>query len=244
MKMNKYILMAFALSLFSAGSCAQWGNRIKGNGNETTEQREVGSYDRISVSHIFKVELIPGDEGSLRLEGEENLLDYVITDVSGGRLKITVEKGIQLEPSRRSDGIRIRVPVRDLDGLSVSGAADLTGSGEFVFPSFSVESSGASEVKLALQSDAVRVQTSGASDIVLKGRTETLEVQSSGASHLKAYDLESREAEVSVSGASEARISVSGELKARASGAAHIRYRGNPEKLDSKASRAADVSKG
>lgn len=244
MKLNKYILMTLVAGLITASSCAQWGKRVKGNGDETTEQREVGSYDRISVSHIFKVELVPGDEGGLRIEGEENLLDYVLTDVSGGRLKITVEKGVQLEPSRGSDGIRVRVPVRDLDGISVSGAADITGSGQFVFPSLNVESSGAGEIKLSIESDAVRVETSGASDVALNGRTETLEVKSSGASHVKAFELDSREADVSVSGAADARVNVSGNLKARASGAANIRYRGNPDKVDSKASRAADVRKG
>ena len=237
-----YILLASIL-IVTASAEAQWGKTIKGKGKEVTETREVGNYDEIQVSHIFKVELVPGSEGSLTLEGEENLLDYVITDVSGDRLKITVEKGIQLQPSRDSDGIRVQVPVEDLDEVSVSGAADLISRHTFDLPQLRVKCSGAGEIEMGVRSEEVRVSASGAAKIRLEGSTDKLDVDGSGASNLRAYDLQASEVNAEASGASDVRVYAAEALDARASGAGNIRYKGSPEKLEKQASRAANVSK-
>ena len=241
MKTTLFMLLAFCLG--ATTTQAQWGNRIRGNGNEVTETREVGDYDEIQVSHIFKVELVPGTEGTLTLEGAENLLEYVITKVSGKRLKITVEKGVQLEAGRNSDGIRIRVPVTDLRAVEVSGAADLVSKHTFDFPSLKVASSGASEVRLAVRSEGIRISLSGASEIYLEGRTGHLEVRGSGASNLDAYKLEAREVDAERSGATDVRVHAKETLTARASGAGNIRYRGNPGSIDKKSGRAANIIK-
>ena len=241
--MRTSILLLAALLFLAAPAEAQWGKRIKGNGNEVTETREVGAYDEIHVSHIFKVELVPGSEGSITLEGEENLLAYAMTDVSGGRLKITVEKGVQLQPSRNSEGILVRVPVEDLEEVRVSGAADLISTHEFSFPSLRVECSGAGEIRMAVRSENIRINASGASEIHLKGKTDRMEADGSGASNLYAFDLEAREVEAEVSGASNMRIQATDAMEARASGAGNIRYKGNPERMDTKSGRASNITK-
>lgn len=239
---NKLLLLAFLL-LATSVSQAQWGKRVKGNGDETAETREVGTYERLSVSHIFKVTLVPGAEGRLTIKGDENLLPYVITSVSGGRLKITVEKGVQLQPSKGSSGIRVQVPVTDLDEVTVSGAADIYSEGKFSFGNFRAESSGASEMHLALSASEIRVQTSGASEMDLEGSTGRLDVRSSGASNFHAYDLEADHVEAQVSGAADVRVNAAKSLNAQASGAGNIRYKGNPEKINKQSSRAASVKK-
>lgn len=241
--MKKKLLILAILMLGTSVSQAQWGKRVKGNGDETTETREVGTYERLSVSHIFKVTLVPGAEGRLTLTGDENLLPYVITDVSGGRLKITVEKGVQLQASKGSKGIRVRVPVTDLDEISVSGAADIYSEGKFSFEKLRAESSGASELHLAVSASEIRVQTSGASEMDLEGSTGRLDVKSSGASNFHAFGLSADYVEAQVSGAADVRINASKSLNAQASGAGNIRYKGDPEKINKQSSRAASVKK-
>lgn len=231
------------LLLVTTSAEAQWGSRVKGDGDVVTESRNVGDYDEIEVSHIFKVTLVRGSEGTLTLEGEENLLDYVVTRVSGDRLKITVEKGVQLEPSKRSDGILVRVPVKDLDRVEVSGAADLTSNETFDFPRMRLECSGAGEIRMAMRSEDIQISASGASDIRLKGRAERLEIEASGASNVRAFDLQAEEVDAGVSGASDVRVHATERLEANASGAGSIRYKGDPERVNERASRGASIRK-
>ena len=243
--MKKTIIMALGSLCFALPATAQWGsNRVKGNGVETTEKRQVGSYDRISVSHIIKATLVPGTEGELVLEGEENLLEHVVTEVSGNQLTLKAEKGYQLDPSRGSEGIRIRVPVKDLVALQVSGAAEVSGKGAFTFPQFGIEGSGAGEMDLELSSTTLEVEVSGACEVTLRGTAGRLEIEGSGASELNAYGLQAREVEARLSGSADARVSVEESLSAQVSGAGDLHYRGNPEKLQSKASGAGSINKG
>jgi len=71
---------------FTVSCTAQWGKRIKGNGNTITTDRSVGDYDAVALSGWFDVDLVDGKEGTITLEGESNLLDYVITEVKDGKL--------------------------------------------------------------------------------------------------------------------------------------------------------------
>lgn len=242
--MKKTILLALASLSLSLPASAQWGNhRVKGNGVETSEKRQVGPYDEISVSHVIHATLVPGAEGELLLEGEENLLEHIVAEVSGNRLTLKAEKGYQLEPSRGSEGIRIRVPVTDLHALHVSGAAHITGKGSFKFADLEIDGSGAGEMDLEFEASNLEVEVSGACDITLRGAAETLAIRSSGASDLKAYNLQARSAEVRLSGSADVELSVSEALEAEVSGAGDLRYRGNPEKLKSRASGAGSIHK-
>lgn len=87
--MKKFIALGFALSVVAVTN-AQWGKRIRGNGNIVTVERSVGEYDVVAVAGWFDVELVDGKEGKLTLKGEENLLDYIKTGVKDGKLTIKV----------------------------------------------------------------------------------------------------------------------------------------------------------
>lgn len=224
----------------------QWGKKVKGNGNQTSETRNVGSYDAVSVSHIFTVYLVSGTEGEIRIEAEENLLEHILTDVSGDELKIRVERGVQLQPSRefRKEGIRIWVPVESISEVSASGASDLIGETALNADRFKVNISGAADAELNVAAERVRVNLSGASELRLEGSAETLEIEGSGASDLDAYGLTARHVDAVLSGSSDADVNASESLKARVSGAGGLTYKGDPPRLESKASGAGHVRKG
>ncbi|WP_431164113.1 GIN domain-containing protein, partial [Flagellimonas beolgyonensis] len=76
----------------------------------------VGRYEGVPLSGWFDVELVSGAEGTITLEGEENLLEHLETEVDrDGTLKIKTEKGYNLQPSSwRNGGIRITVPVESI----------------------------------------------------------------------------------------------------------------------------------
>ena len=57
--------------------------------NEITENRIIGEFDEIHITGNFDVKLISGKEGKITLEGPEDLINEIRTEVqSGGRLVI------------------------------------------------------------------------------------------------------------------------------------------------------------
>jgi hypothetical protein len=242
--MKKIALLGISLLLAFSAS-AQWGKRVKGNGNMVTEERSVGDYDGVSVSGWFDVELVSGREGALTLQGEENLLEHIETEVKNGTLTIKTESGYNLQPSSwKSKAILITVPVEDINSVVLSGSGDIVGKTRMKADAFEVTMSGSGDITLEIESDAVETVLSGSGDIRLSGTTGTLEVKVSGSGDVHAFELEARDVDALVSGSADIKVNASQSIKARVSGSGDITYRGNPEKIDTRTSGSGDVQKG
>jgi len=238
-------LATLGLVLLLTSSCsAQWGKRIKGNGNVTTIERSVGEYDAIGLAGWFDVDLVAGKEGQITLKGESNLLEYIKTEVKNGKLSIKVEKGYNLKPSSWDDGIRITVPVESINSVALSGSGDIVGKTTLKANNFKTAMSGSGEITLDLQASSIDAAMSGSGDINLSGSTTDFEATISGSGDIKAYDLEADNVEATVSGSADIKVTANKMLKARVSGSGDISYRGNPMKVDTKASGSGDISKG
>lgn len=237
--MKKATTITLAILCLTA-SCAQ--KKIKGSGNVVTIERTTSDYDGVSVSGFYNVELVEGTEGKLTLKGEDNILDNIETEVRGGTLRIKSIDNMNLVPSR-NESVFITIPVDEIDKIRLSGSGNFVGKKTLKMNGLDIQVSGSRNIDLTLEADNVSVQTSGSSNIQLNGRTEEIKVQSSGSSNVKAFDLEADEATFELSGSSDVEITVNESLVSRVSGSGHIRYHGNPEKVDSNISGSGRVSK-
>jgi len=232
------------VGIFTLGCAGQWGNAVKGNGNTTSIDRNVGEYDAVAVSGWFDVDLVDGKEGQLTLEGEENLLEYLVTEVKNGKLIIRTENGVNLKPSSYDDGIRITVPVEDIDAVSLSGSGDIVGRTTLKASDFKTAMSGSGDITLDLDTDSMTAAMSGSGDMNLSGSTRDFDATISGSGDIKAYDLDADNVEATISGSADIKVTANKMLKARVSGSGDISYRGNPEKVDTKTSGSGDISRG
>ncbi len=239
--MKKIITLSLVVA-FTFSCSAQWGKKIKGNGNTVTIDRSVGAYDAVALAGWFDVDLVEGKEGNITLKGESNLLEYIKTEVKDGKLVIKVEKGVNLKPSSWDDGIRITVPVDRIDALTLSGSGDIVGKKTIKTDTFKTTMSG--DITVDVETNMVEARMSGSGDINLSGSTENFEATISGSGDIKAYELEAENVNATVSGSADIKVTAHKMLKARVSGSGDISYRGNPDKVDTKVSGSGDISKG
>lgn len=75
------------------------------------------------------------------------------------------------------------------------------------------------------------VEVSSAGDLPLSGRAAIQDMEVSNAAGYDGSQLQSQEADLSVSSAGSVRVSVSKRVDARASSGGTIRYSGNPDKV-------------
>ncbi|MBO0340062.1 MAG: head GIN domain-containing protein [Bacteroidota bacterium] len=241
--MKKFITLTLALGMLACTN-AQWGKRVKGNGDVVTIERSVGDYDEIAMAGWFDVELVSGTEGEITLTGESNLLEYIITEVKNGKLVIKKEKGVNLKSSNWKNGIHVTVPVESVHSVSLSGSGDLVGKTTIKADHFSTAMSGSGDVTLMVDADELDATLSGSGDINLSGRATDFTVTVSGSGDIKAYDLEADFVKATVSGSADIKVTANQSLEARVSGSGDIHYRGNPKKINSKTSGSGDITKG
>lgn len=238
--MKKLITLSFVL--FALVATAQWGKRIKGNGKTVTIERSVGDYEAVTVAGWFDVKLIAGNEGKLTLKGEENLLEYIKTEVKDDRLVIKIKKGVNLKPSNWNSGIYITVPVESIDMVTLSGSGDVIGETKIKTDNFKTKISGSGDISLAVDANTVEARLSGSGDINLSGNTNDLDVRVSGSGDIKAYDLIAEFVTAQITGSADIKITANQMLKAKVTGSGDISYKGNPKKIDTKTTGSGDIS--
>ena len=189
---------------------------VSGSGNLATEKRDVTDFQEIEVGGVFEVEIVAQKDFSVEIEADDNLLYLIKTEVSGGVLRLETEKIISTK-----NAIRVRISAPNIENLNVSGA---------------------SKVSLAnLRNENLQIDSSGATKITVAGETENLTVDVSGASKIDAENLKSENASIDASGASKVSVFVANELKSDASGASSIIYSGSPKNLLKKTSGVSSI---
>lgn len=208
-------LLLLILLLVSLVGCRNWSG-IKGSGDVDEESRQIEEFERLDVSGAFDVRVTLGEEPSLKISGDDNLLKYVKVRNKGDRLVISTRKNI----NPRED-MRITITNPSLRRLSVSGA---------------------NSVKMRnIDTEEFQADISGACSVDLSGDSERFRVDMSGASNLDAERLITKKVRIDCSGACNAEVYASESIQADVSGVCSIKYSGNPVKTDLDASGVSSI---
>jgi hypothetical protein len=233
--------LIITLMLFISTSYGQWNKGIKGNGNITTITRTTSDYNAIRCSGSFDYILVSGNEGNIKIEGEENLLAYIITEIEYDGLVIKTKNNVNLKPSKNKT-IKITIPFRDIERISLAGSGDLYNKDVINEEDLNISLAGSGDIVLDVKTSNVKAKIAGSGDITLKGKTDYLEADVTGSGDFHGFDLESNNTTVSVTGSGDAKVISNSFLKARVTGSGDIVYKGNPEKEDTKVAGSGSIS--
>lgn len=236
---NQILLLTILLT--TAVSCAQFGKKVSGNGNVVTQDRNTSDYSEISCAGPFDYILVSGTEGQLTIEGEENLLKHVITEVKNGTLSVKTENGINLNTSRGKT-IKVTIPFKDIEEVSLAGSGDLYSKDQITADEFDVNLAGSGDIRLEIVANEIESHLAGSGDITLTGKTRDLELSISGSGDYSCYGLEADNTELTISGSGDAQVVSNAYLKVRVSGSGDVTYKGRPAKEDTKISGSGSVS--
>lgn len=225
-KNYKSVLMAvLALLLFSFQSCGFDVNAVKGDGNVVSRDTEVGFFDAIEASGMFRIILEKGTQPGVRVTTDENLHEYITVKVQNNTLELSMRRNQTYNPTR----LEVFVTYTDLQRINMSGATSLSADDPIETQRLELDLSGAGELKLQVATQVLRTSVSGAGSIQIEGNAAQHHMQLSGAASVKCADLITRETIISLSGAGSADVYATETLHATLSGVGSIRYGGDPE---------------
>ncbi|HVN59015.1 MAG TPA: head GIN domain-containing protein [Bacteroidales bacterium] len=233
---NLATLLALAVGFISCVD-GQFYHSVRGNGNVVKKERTMSGFDAVKVSSGIDVYLSQGDKESVTVEADENLHDYIVTEVRNGVLNVYTDN-VSIRHAERE---RVYVTIKDVKSLRTSSAGDIVGETPIKCGDIEISASSSGDITLELHADKVDVDISSAGDIKLNGDAQSLRADLSSAGSLKAYDFKVKEADVSVSSAGDADIYASDKLMARASSAGDIHYMGSPKYVDAHSSSAGGI---
>ncbi len=201
------------------------GERIHGSGKVIQENRDVHGFSSVDFSGAGDLSIQQGNEESLSIEADDNILPHIRSDVENGKLMLGFRRGVSISTSSR---IRYTLTVKELNGLELSGSGK-TRTGPIQSQDFRVRLSGSGDIRMdRLDASTLKADISGSGNMEIPGKLNSQEIRISGSGRYRAPDLESQSADVSVSGSGDCTLRVSQNLSAQISGSGSVEYYGNP----------------
>lgn len=198
----------FSLLFFLSGcdkdSNINDNNTIVGSGNIVTETREVSECNGISIKTIGSVYLSQGEEQSIRVEADDNIIDDVITRSENGILVVGLDEG-----SYSNITLKVYVTLNTINNISSNGAGNLSMVNSF-------------------DCNSLNCLINGAGTIILLGSTDYFNCIVNGAANIYAKEFLTKKCDVVVNGAGNCTVFVTDELDATVNGVGNINYYGNP----------------
>jgi len=230
MKINQFQL--FAVSIVTAilttgcividlNGCGM--KTVKGSGNLVTEERQLSDFDQISLKGTGKVTLTKGDRQYLKIRTDDNVMPLIETEVRNRKLEISHDKW-NLRPTT----LEFILTVKDLKGASISGSGDINGKGRFISDDFYTDVSGSGNISLELDVAQLDSDISGSGSIQLRGKTNSYDASIKGSGKISAFDMEAKNASVTITGSGDCRMNVLEKLRAKITGSGDVRYKGHP----------------
>jgi hypothetical protein len=152
------------------------------------------------------VDVTIGPEQSVRVTSDDNLVEFVRTDVRGGELTIERDRNLR---TRVKTGVSIVVPA--IKAFRLSGSGDVRIHG--------------------LNEDAFEIVVIGSGDLEVDGRTDSLSINISGSGDVNADDLRSNATVVRIDGSGDADVYATDSLDVSISGSGGVDYRGDPDDI-------------
>jgi hypothetical protein len=216
----KQIFLGILIAL-TLNSCV---DAIDGNGNVVKEKRTISSFNKIDISGAYEVLLHKGTQEKLEIEADENLLEFIETEVRNNTLFISSS-----QPIGNSESLILYITTVNLDEIDVSGAIELRNKGSYTSENLAIEVSGAADINLDVNLENLTLNMSGASETTFTGNADNFKIELSGAGELDAKKLKTRNTSMLISGASSASVFAKKTLDISVSGAASVRYKGSPK---------------
>lgn len=199
------LALASSSCVVSCGGWGDWGADVVGSGVARTENRSVGTFDRIRIHGSTDVVAEIGATPSLEVTADDNILSYLETRVDGGTLVVEMKSGsysLHVQPV-------VKVVVPSLVGLEVDGSSDARIS--------------------RLSGGSFAIDIDGSGDVRCEGAVDALDVDINGSGDVRARELAAKRVNVEISGSGDVHVQALETLSVSIAGSGDVRYAGEPQ---------------
>lgn len=237
------LLLVVAVCMIGAGAISfankDWGSE-KGSGVMKTEERSVGEFHSVESNGFMDVYVTQGSTGPVRIEGDDNLLQYITTEVSNGVLEIGMKEGSY---TTNSD-MKIYVSMSDIKNLTIAGSGSIQGQNSFTTGDIGLEIEGSGNINVNGSFKNVKSEIGGSGDILVKGTAVAQSIEVNGSGDVRADELQtSGNCSVEINGSGDCRVHTNGLLKAEINGSGDIKYKGTPTSVDTEINGSGSIAK-
>jgi len=212
---------------------------IEGSGKVTTETRTVSTFNGIGLEGHANVYFTQGDEQTVKVEAEDNIMRHIITEVKGMTLKIKMDD----EDINTHKAINVYITVKELCQLELAGSGKMIGKSHINCDNMTFSIAGSGDITADIRSLAVKISVSGSGGLDVAGTTTSMDIKVAGSGKVNAKDLQAINSTVSITGSGSSTINSKEQLNVNITGSGDVHYIGEPAKLKTNITGSGNVSK-
>lgn len=230
----KFIKSTTVLAAVSAVSLMA----VAANAKDVAEQsRFVSSFTAINMKGSIDADVKVGEELSVRVVADSDIIDKVITEVRGDKLYVELEKGSY----RNIRKLEVYITVPKLNGVGMYGSGDVKVENP-KSDTFDLDLKGSGDAVLM---DAVfgsfSVDLAGSGDIDVNGSCQSVSLDLRGSGDISARRMECKSAEVDIRGSGDISVYASEKADVSIKGSGDIDVYGQPSSVSSNVRGSGDV---
>jgi len=227
----KIILIAFSLIILNT-SCLvidsinspEFDNRIHGSGVLITEERSLPYFNSVQINTSGKVFINRNKTQQVSVAVDSNVIKYVYTTVSNGKLNIGIKSGINVSNIR----LTIDIGMNDLAELRTTSSGDIFVNDQFVSDAIVIATSSSGDISLDIKTEKIYSNISSSGDIFLNGSADEHRAYITSSGDLHAFNLATKTTKINISSSGDAEVSATNYLEVTLSSSGSLYYKGNP----------------
>lgn len=190
-----------------------------------TKNYDLGDFTQIRLDGGFKVNLIQGDECSIKVKTtNEDVFENL--KIKKYQDEVFIDMDMSFFEYRR---VSLYITFKTLEKLSVEGGINLKTNGYLDLKNLSVNIEGGANVDLDIKAFEVKFYGEGGFLVEMQGVADKLDVTIKGAGHVSASELKTKDVIFAVAGFGTGSVYATNTINAKIEGVGKLRYKGDPK---------------
>ncbi len=223
------LVLLAAAQLTLAQSCKNnWSNKtVEGSGSVSKQSRNENGFTRVASSISGDVFVKVGNAFKVEIEAQENLKEYIITEIKDKTLHIKYKDNVNL---KTKETLRVYVEAPSFEGFSLAGSGDMNIEGDLNSEKINLSLAGSGDMRVEkVQAKKVVANLAGSGNLSVKGGSaEDAAFSIAGSGDINAEGCSTKTAKCSIAGSGNVQCNASDSLNASIAGSGDIRYLGSP----------------
>jgi len=210
------ILLALVLS--SCNDC------LEGNGKMATRTAKFTEITAVSLGVSADVKLVTDSTGTVTIEGESNIIEAIILEQNGTKLRITSEPCFS-----SNKPISITIPMKNVSELQVNGSGSFKSENKMSASDLELGINGSGDIDLEVDAANVKSNINGSGNILLSGAAQRHKIEVNGSGEVDAENFPTGNVGITINGSGDCKVFATMALGVKIRGSGSVFYGGSPD---------------
>ena len=157
---------------------------IDGSGKIAAETRTVEKFSGVELKSSANVYITQGETQEIKIEADDNLLQYITTEVKNNELIIDCKENINSH-----EPINIYITSKDICLLELSGSGKIETKNEITCDHHTLHLGGSGDMTVTLKSQQLKATLAGSGTLNLNGSSSETMFRISGSGNINAQQM-------------------------------------------------------